>query len=502
MSPSRHPTVESQAGFTIIETMVACVLLLVGLVGTLTIVERASSTTVKTRSREQATSLQRELVETARSVPYDRVTPNGVGAAVRARPALGDSSLGAAGWTIQRRNATYTVSMGACTGDDPRDGIGAHEAGVFCAADGAPPTDANLDGTIDNLVAASATSCSGSACDTNPADYKRIVALVRWNGISNVQTSQVNNPGSAVAPAVTSLTAATNTITDARTSLGLTAATTNSPRTVALYRDGTQIGTASPSGGANWAATWDLGQLTGPPTVATPQPQPLSSETVDGSYELSAKAFNQYGQYGATRSQTIVVNRRQAFAPESVEAGRNGTGVEIEWSPAKDRDSEGFRVDRQINGGAWVEACARATQTACRDGGAPAPRAGETLAYSVVGYDRDPTGALRAGDRSRVVAIVDPAPAAPGMPGSLQASLVNGNVVLTWTAPSGSTVPDHYNLYRDGTAYANRLDSVYFAAGESLTYTDTLAAGQLHDYWISAVNSQLGESTKLGPVRR
>ncbi len=503
MSLSRHPTADSQAGFTIIETMVACVLLLIGLVATLTVVERASSTTVKTRSREQATNLQRELVEAARSVSYDQLTPNGLGAAVRARPALGDSSVGAAGWTIRRRNATYTVSMGACTVDDPRDGTGAHEGGVFCAAGGAAPADANLDGTVDGLVSASSTTCP-SACttppDTNPADYKRIVALVRWPEGSNVQASQVNNPGLAAAPAVTRL-AATNAITDApitdRDTLGLTATTTNSPQTVQLYLDGTAIGPASFASGANWTANWNLGTVN-----TTPGAQPGTSEIVDGSYELSMKAFDQYGQYGATRSQTIVVNRRQPFASARVGAGRNGSDVEIEWSPAKEHDSEGFRLDRRINGGSWAEVCVRAPRTACRDAGAPAPGPAQTLEYSVVGYDRDPAGALRAGDRSEVVAIIDPAPAAPNIPGSLQAALVNGNVVLTWTAPAASTAPDHYNIYRDGQAYGDRLDSVYLQAGQPLTYTDTRTTGQLHDYWITAVNSQLGESAKLGPVRR
>ncbi len=543
MTPSR-PSRDSQAGFTIIETMVASVLLLIGMVATLTLVERASSTTVKTRTREQATNLQRELVEAARSISYQRLTPNGLGAAVRDRPALGDSSLSTAGWTIGRRNATYTVSMGVCTVDDPRDGIGEHEAGVFCPGSASAPTaaecanlinasalgslpgagvttnasagqcgiDANLDGTVDGLATTTATVCAASttACstppDTNPADYKRIVSLVRWVGGYNLQTSQLNNPGLAAAPAVTSLTPQTNVVTDGRSSLRLDSTTTNSPTTVALYLDGTAIGTASSSGGANWAATWNLGSVT-PSTVPPAAPaQPAPSETVDGSYQLSEKAFDQYGQYGATRSQTIVLDRRLAYAPAQVAAGRNSGGVELEWSPAKERDSEGFRVDRRVNGGSWEQACAVAVRTACRDGSAPAAALTQTLEYSVVGYDSDQAGARRAGDRSAIV-NVDPVQPAPSSPNSLQASLVDGNVVLTWTAPVGITAPDHYNIYRvaqgaGGPSYSDRLDSAYFKAGQPLTYTDTHTTGQVHDYWITAVNSQLAESPKLGPVRK
>lgn len=494
-----HPA--GQAGFTVIETMVAAVVLLVGLVSTLTVITQAAAVTGKTRTREQATSLQREVVEAARSVPYDQLAPNTAGATIRTRPALGDSSLSDAGWTVRRRNATYTIAVGVCTVDDPGDGVGPHEAGVFCAsgAASAEPADANLDGSIDGLTNPAATACSGAACtDTRPADYKRIVSLVTWSRGSNVQSSQINNPGLAGAPAVTSLVAATNTVTDTRTALDLTATTSGAPQTVALYLDGTAITPAFSPSGTAWTDAWALGQVS---TGA----QPSSTEVVDGSYQLSAKAFDQYGQYGATRSQTITVNRRLAFAPVRVEAGRNANAVEIEWSPAKEHDSVGFRVDRRTvtsgSPGSWEMVCERKVRTMCRDTTAPAEAAGKSLEYSVVGFDSDSSGAAREGSRSEVVAIVDPAPAAPAPPGSLTATLTGGNVELGWTVPATGDA-DHYNIYRDGRGYEDRLDRVYVAAGQPLTFTDTGTTGQLHDYWITAVNAQLGESTAVGPVRR
>ncbi len=279
----------------------------------------------------------------------------------------------------------------------------------------------------------------------------------------------------------------------------------NAPVTMGLYLDGTAISPAFTKGLTNWTTSWNLGSVT--PTGG----QPASSETVDGSYQLSAKAFDQYGQYGQTRSQTIVVNRRAPFAAAHVAAGRNGSHVEIEWSPAKERDSEGFRVDRRVNSvaaitgvvtpGAWTQVCAREVRTSCRDTGAPAASLLQTVEYSVVGYDLDAGGALRAGERSAVQAV-DPAQAPPNQPGSLQATLVDGNVVLTWTAPSGGTTPDHYNIYRDGASYNERLDSVYITPGQPLKYTDRRTSTQARDYWITAVNSQLGESDKLGPVTK
>lgn len=525
---------------TLVETMVACVVLLVGMAATLTFIVQAAATTVETRTREQATSLQRELVEAARSVPYDQLTPNGVGAAVRARPALGDSSVTGAGWTIRRRNATYTVAMGVCAVDDPRDGTGPHEAGVFCAADASTPPpaecasllalstgatgpggtlglgltvpqltqlgrcgiDVNLDGTIDGLASATASLCVLGGCtvppDANPADYKRIVSRVTWGaGKANVQTSQINNPGLSAAPAVTSLTPQTTSVTDLRTSLPLGSTTTGASQTVALYLDGTAAGTASSLDGANWTTSWTMGAVS-----TADGAQPAAGEVLDGSYQLSEKAFDQYGQYGATRSQTVVVNRRRPFAPARVAAGRNGAGVEVHWSPALERDVEGFRVERRVGGGAWTTVCVAVQQTSCSDDDPPAPSLLTPLEYAVSGLDRDPSGAQRRGDRSAPVPVPATTPAVPAAPGALQATLGGAGVQLTWSAPPGPVGVDHYNVYRDGTALANRLDSVWVPAGQPLAYTDTRTGGQLHGYWVTAVNGNLGESAPVGPVQR
>src|SRR5919199_1594965 len=195
---------QDDSGFTIVEVMIAAVVLIVGLLGTLTMIDGAQSATRTTKAREQATNLQRELIEAARTVAYEQLVPGNTSAMVSNQPGLGDSSLSSPGWTIRRRGVTYAVSMGSCAVDDPRDGTGAHDAGVFCANQGSSTTpeqcasiinggrctgvaspgdcgvDANKDGDVDNLVASAATTCSGSSCDTAPLDYKRVVSLVTW----------------------------------------------------------------------------------------------------------------------------------------------------------------------------------------------------------------------------------------------------------------------------------------------------------------------------------
>ena len=99
----------SENGFTLVEVMVTMMILLVGMAGAVTLINGANATTVKTKQREAATNLQRELVENARGVPYEQLTTNGLRAALQAIPALGDTSSGGA-WTIDRRDTTFTVT--------------------------------------------------------------------------------------------------------------------------------------------------------------------------------------------------------------------------------------------------------------------------------------------------------------------------------------------------------------------------------------------------------
>jgi Tfp pilus assembly protein PilV len=111
----------AEDGFSIVEVLVASVVLVVGLLGTLTLVDTANTTTFQTKSREQATALQREIVEAVRAVSYDQLAPASLAGAVRGREALDDSGA-SAGWTIRRRDTTYTVAVSSCIVDDPRDG--------------------------------------------------------------------------------------------------------------------------------------------------------------------------------------------------------------------------------------------------------------------------------------------------------------------------------------------------------------------------------------------
>src|SRR6476661_2477049 len=165
----RDHSIRAQDGFTLVEVAVASLILLVGVLGTLTMLNTASRATVTSKAREQGVALQREIVEAARGIPYDQLSPNSVVAKVQASPDLGDDQPNVPGWQIRRRNVTYTVSVGACSVDDPADGTGIVDDAMFC-----PPgqtttatrcsTLLGLDGSIQGTPAAATAGVDVGNC--------------------------------------------------------------------------------------------------------------------------------------------------------------------------------------------------------------------------------------------------------------------------------------------------------------------------------------------------
>jgi Tfp pilus assembly protein PilV len=452
----------STQGFTLVEVMIAGFILVTGVLGAVTLVNGANRTTYTTKERDAATNLARQIIEGSRSIPYAELSQNGFAADLKALPGLADTGPGA-GWTIQRRGINYTVSASVCTADDPSDGVGVHDAGQFC----------------------SDSSATGTA-DTNPDDYKRVTADVTWKAPSGTQTVRqttiVNNSGSAAGPPVSTLTMtspASSPITTNPASASFSVATTGSAATVAWSIDGNNSGTASGSGTA-WTFSW-----------------PLSTVT-DGSYTVTATAYDSTGQAGTARSMTVTLNRFSPLAPTGLNAGRNGSVVDAEWLPNSERDVVRYRLKRVAAGGD-VTVC-DTTESSCQD---PSPPAG-ALTYYVVAVDLDTAGANREGAHSSN-ATVTLTNHAPNAPTSLAGANTGTSTTLTWVAPSPQD-PDagdsiaFYRIYRDGVTYADRYDRT--GSGSTLTYTDSHTGGQQHSYAITAVDTQLAESTILGPITR
>lgn len=541
--------VRQEHGFTLIEVTVAATVLLVGVLGALAMLNAASSATVTAKAREQGVSLQREIVEVARSVPYAQLSPNSVVGLVQAAPDLADDQPGVPGWQVRRRNITYTVSVGACSVDDPVDGTGIVDDATFCppgtvtsaetcntllgidgSIQGTPAAatagvdvgncgiDLNLDGQVDNLTRAQLVASAGLdlcalgwcptvSSDQLPDDYKRIKTLVRWDVGGGtryaLQSTTIPNPGSSAAPQTTTLTPLDGVTITTGTSLDFAATLSRTPATVAWSVDGSTKGTAT-GAGTTWSFSWDIGVVS---TGSTPS----TGEVLDGPYVVGAKGFDTYGAYGQTKSVTISLNRREPYPPQRFAAGRNESGsgggnvVEFEWAPNRERDLVGYRVYRQPVTGSAVQVCpsssgATTTATTCRASGQPGD---PSLTYFVVAVDRSPLGVLREGAASSA-AVVWATNSAPAAPSDLVASSSGANTVLSWTASPGDPdvddSVDHYRIYRDGTAYANRYDRTGTAS--ELTYTDTSTNGVQHTYRVVAVDTQLAESGFSNEVTR
>ena len=530
--------ISDERGFTIVEVMVAALLLMTGLVGTMTMLDQANATTTTTKAREQGVSLQRELVEAARSISYSELDNATIVSRLQAREGFADANGAENDWVIRRRGVNYSVTLGTCSVDDTTDGTGPHDPAQFCTTGAGQATaagcrailgttgnvagtagasattadcgvDVNRDGTIDSLVAGgSCTSGCGSGSDTNPDDYKRVVSLVRWDrGGGNryaLQAATMPNPGLSAAPSVVSITPSTTTAFAGTRYVDVGVVTNRAPATVGISIDGSPKGAATKTTGPlAWNYTWDLGALAEPVATAI---EPAPGEVLDGTYVVSARALDAYGSAGTTRAVTVTVNRRSPYPVGQFRGGRRGgaTGeIDFEWVLNRERDVNGYRVFRDVpDTTADVEVCARLPRgTACR---LVDPPQGNSEYYAVA-YDLDPgTGAERPGVRSANFQVTT-TNAVPAPITSLQASNVSGgHTKLIWTASAGD--PDagdsiaYYRIYRDGTAYENRFDRT--TTGGVVQYTDTQSEGTPHNYYVAAVDKYLGESTIFGPVRR
>ena len=451
-----------ERGFTIVETMVAVVILLTGILGTLTLLDTANKRTRTADDRQKATAVAREVVEAAKGLPYRDVAPATIVSRLREDASLaGDSG---SPWKIQREGTPYTIQTQVCWLDEPADKLGSHAGGGFCDGSGA-----------------------GAAGDSHPIDFKRVTVTVTWSNPSGKgtvrQSTLIAARGGEDAPAVQSLrliSPLASPITTPATETAVFAVTTAADAASVVWSvDGTQQGSAGGSG-RNWNFTWQL-------------------PSEDGTYDVTAQTLEPSGMLGEPNSMTIVLNRFLPVAPEDFVAGRNGSAVEAQWSASRERDVVGYKVYRQANGTATV-ACPFTTKTSCVDAAAPASAAG-VLDYWVVAVERVGSDEREGEPSPRV--DVNGQNQLPHAPTALTLSKdAQGQTVLQWQPPA---VPDSdggdyiasYRIYRDGTDVTHRILTV---GGTETTAVDERTGGAVHDYWVTSVDTHLAESAPLGPV--
>ena len=79
----------SDAGFTLVEVLVAMFILLVGVLGVVSMVNGANAVTSKTKAREGGTSIARSVIEVSRSIRYRDLTVTSLADALAAAPGPG-----------------------------------------------------------------------------------------------------------------------------------------------------------------------------------------------------------------------------------------------------------------------------------------------------------------------------------------------------------------------------------------------------------------------------
>ena len=465
-------SVREEHAFTLIEVLIAIVLITIGVLGTVALVDNANGRTSDTKGREGATNLARDLIESTRTLAFANINDTDAPAQLQARTGLADADA-APGWQIKRRNFTYTVSLSACTVDDASDGYGtaaSHDA-TFCAG--------------------TQSSSSGGA-DRNPFDFKRVQYSLSWRdtrGAQQLRESALINSTYA-GPAASKVEAAPAI----GNNVPMTATFSSVAQTAKWYLNGHLQGGVPGSPGKVWTWNWDLG-----PACAKDDPTSVQ----DGVYSVGAVGYDGNGATGGAKSTDVTINRCVPFAPTGLQGGRNWGSVEITRARNAESDVTGYDVFRDTT---LVCSTQSVDATSCRDD-PPNPSASYT--YTVQAYDTGPSG-RRAGQVSAPVTVLpdcssgatpcNTAPTAPDVSGS------NGVLSVSAGTPEDPDTGDgvvFFRIYRTTsptapTAPGQRYDTIDNTAAP-VTWTDK-SPGDFY-YWVTAVDKHDTESSFSVMVR-
>lgn len=424
----------SQAGLTIVETLVAATLLLIGALGTFALIDTANSTTAASRAREGATNLGREVLEDSRSVAFTKI-----GQANWLQPQLqalaGGSgtvttpSTYAQSTTVDRRGIRYTVTVTPCSVDDSRDGYGAHAAGTNWCSD----------------------SSSTGTSDGQPEDLKRVSTSITWNVNGRAQrldmAATFGSAGVAIGPAVASLA-----ITAPSGLSGSTPTITVNPSGGIVTFRGTSIGaydmrftvngtdqTTGVTNNANgtWSFNWNI------------------TSVKDGTYSVGAVAIDALGTRGQPLNLQVTLNRNVPAPLANPTGGYNyvyvnGTKtlvVEGAWDANTEGNVTGYEM---LRGATSVCGSSSNQVPACIDLNPPTSG---TNNYTIKTWYRDGAGNLQS--LSNTFALT--APTSTSFPTKYYLTFSSSNPYGTYTGSSCKT----------GAGAGGKLDMLSTAPGSS-----------------------------------
>jgi Tfp pilus assembly protein PilV len=512
-------------GFSLVEVVVSMVVTLIGVLGTLALIDRASAQTSDNKARQTANALLRDIMEASQALPYSQLAEATVETTLKTS-GFPDADASSEVWEVERNGITFLMSADACIVDDPSDGSSTHASGAgFCSDSPSGSGDSNGDDYRRVTLVATPpadigppitqTTIVGSNRITNPGGEGPGGGTATSNEVKEVQitspslySGQVapcNNAASCTFPSATSAAVSPKSVT-------FRATTAYTAQRVVFTVDGqvkhTGIGPATTF---DW--TWNL-----------PDAQP------DANYVVAAQIFDADGDAAISSPVPLVVtiNRyipdSNAFAPTA--AGRNplwNNLPEIETYPTAnttarvDRDVTGFLATRLVNGAANGTACQTFSPAVrgCQDTSNPAC-CSNVLTYQITPTGANPDGSTQVGAGTVASPNVNAANTRPTAPDFLTVTRNGNRVTLSWTNPAGSGDPDagdcvdFFRVYRrdlNGTMweYADRIDRTAYGnaatpcggTGEfssSITLVEDNATTKR--YRVTAVDTHLAESTK------
>lgn len=521
--------VGNEHGFSLIEVLVAMVVLVVSTLGTLALIDRASAQTSEVKARQTATALMRELVETSQGLAYTELTADSIKGTLQANGFPDDIAASTGTWEIKRNGITFSMTATACIVDDPSDGLAAHPSEDGYCTDSpegtgdpngddyrrvkltaTPPSGLGSTMTQTTVVGSNrvtnpgGSGPGGGTASSNEIREMKVTAPALYSG----QVAPCNNHLTCTFPAATSTSVSPKSVTFQVT-------TAYTAQKIRFAVDGQVAATVSgPATSFNW--TWSL-----------PDAQP------DGNYVVTAQIFDSAGSTAISSPSPLVVtvNRyvpdHNAFAPTA--AGRNplfGNTPEIETYPTSntsarvDRDVTGFLASRLVNGSLVAVACQTYSPVVrgCQDVEAP-NCCSSVLTYRITPTGANPDGSQQVGGIAAASTNVNVSNTRPSAPSAPTASRNGNTVTLTWTNPAGSGDPDtgdcvdFYRIYRrdlndsETFEYEDRIERTTFGnpvapCGADSTETSnsiTLIEDDslVKRYRITAVDTHMAESTRL-----
>jgi Tfp pilus assembly protein PilV len=468
----------SQSGMSIAEAMVAMTLLLVGLLGTIALVDTASSSAGSARSREGATNLARELLEDAHSTAYANVGASGwITTAMQGlnggSGSVSSPSSASSRTTVSRRGVSYTATVDWCSVDDSKDSYGTHSSSVSWCSD----------------------SATTGTSDSAPQDLKRVTATIDYsvNGQAQTlkQTVTFSATGGMVAPSVQSLVPSSTPPGPTAPFVVSTAGTT----------DVTFLGTAAgaadmkfsvngievTSGVTNnnngsWSFDWPIASLT------------------DGTYTIGATAVDALGNRSAPMTIQVRLARGAPLNPQNVAGGYNyvnptgvGNGgslvVELQWDANPEGSVTGYEV---LKGATSVCGGQTSTANSCIDA---SPASSGSTTYTVKTWYRDASDTMQSASTSYAVT----APGIGTLPSTwgVVTSQANAWAATGCDGPSGER--DLVSNYPTSGGTTATYNGVYFLPCiAKFTSTISMSAGTISgQMWFANTSNKTCSTSNL-----